>query len=281
MLDQTALVKTAHKLEPLPASVSRLAQLLVKDDWSIRDAEEIISFDQTLTARLLCLANSAASGSRREIATIQDALVRMGTGVVLSMATGSSISRMTKTGLPEYGLEDGALWRHSIAAALAAEAAVGVCETEVPPESITAALLHDIGKLVLLQFLEPDLLRDLREARAHGATSSAAAEMEILGVHHGELGGLIAQHWGLPNRLTNAITHHHAPEDGNDLVCDVVYVANQVAKQVDPGYVVTPEDMTVDPEPQERLKLSSSGLDAMCERVSSRLEAAIAQYEVS
>ena len=148
MLDQTVLVKAAHKLEPLPASVSRLAQLMVKDDWSIRDAEETISFDQTLTARLLRLANSAASGSRREISTIQDALVRMGTGVVLSMATGSSISRMTKTGLPEYGLEEGALWRHSIAAALAAEAAVGVCETEVPPESFTAALLHDIGKLV-------------------------------------------------------------------------------------------------------------------------------------
>ena len=186
---------------------------------------------------------------------------------------------MTKTGLPEYGLEEGALWRHSLAAALAAEAAVRVCETEVPPESFTAALLHDIGKLVLVQFLEPDLLRDLQEARAHGVTSSAAAEMEILGAHHGELGGLIAQHWGLPDRLTNAITYHHAPEDGNEVVCDVVYIANQVAKRVDPGYVATPEDMTVDPRPQERLKLSSSGLDSMCERVSGRLEAAIAQYE--
>ena len=71
MLDRTALVKTAHKLEPLPASVSRLAQLVVQD------AEEIISFDQTLTARLLRLANSAAIGSRAEIATINAALVRM------------------------------------------------------------------------------------------------------------------------------------------------------------------------------------------------------------
>ena len=68
MLDQTALVKAAHTLEPLPASVSRLAQLLVQDDWSIQDAEAIIALDQTLTARLLRLANSAASGSRAEIA---------------------------------------------------------------------------------------------------------------------------------------------------------------------------------------------------------------------
>ena len=281
MLDQTALVKAAHTLEPLPASVSRLAQLLVQDDWSIQDAEEIIALDQTLTARLLRLANSAASGSRAEIATIKDALVRMGTGVVLSMATGSSIRGMTKRGLPEYGLAEGVLWRHSIAVALASEAAVGACKTSVPPESFTAALLHDIGKLVLVQFLEPDLLRSLGEARAHGAISRATAEREILGVDHGELGGLIAEHWGLPGRLANAIRCHHRPDEGNDVVCDVVYLANQVAKRIDAGYTATPEDMSVDPALQERLRLSDSGLDRMCARVRGRLDEAIAQYEVS
>ena len=45
MIDQMALVKSAYKLEPLPASVSRLAQLVSRDDWSITDAEEIIAFD--------------------------------------------------------------------------------------------------------------------------------------------------------------------------------------------------------------------------------------------
>ncbi|MDP7340457.1 MAG: HDOD domain-containing protein, partial [Vicinamibacterales bacterium] len=121
MLDQSALVLVARALDPLPASVSRLATPVTRDNWSMKEAEEIISLDQALTVRLLRLANSAAAGSRTQIVTIEDALVRMGIGVVLSMATGSSVQRLTKTGLPEYGLSEGDLWRHSVAAALAAE----------------------------------------------------------------------------------------------------------------------------------------------------------------
>ena len=216
-----------------------------------------------------------------QISTIKDALLRMGAGTVLSMATGSSVRRLTRKGLPEYGLAEGALWRHSVATALASEAAIGPCHTTVPPEAFTAALLHDIGKLVLVQFLDPEQLGYLGEARAQGAASSAAPEMEILGVHNGELGGLIAQHWGLPDRLSNAITHHHAPGEGGDVICDVVYVANKVAKRVDHGDEVTPDELMIDPEPLERLKLSASALDGMCTRVGDRLEQVIAQYEAA
>ena len=158
MLDQSALVRAAYALDPLPASVSRLATLVARENWTVKEAEEVIALDQALTVKLLRLANSAAGASRIEIATVGDALVRMGVGVVLSMATGSSVQRLIRVGLPEYGLSEGDLWRHSVAAALASEAAARVCQTVVPPESFTAALLHDIGKLVLVQFLDPELL---------------------------------------------------------------------------------------------------------------------------
>ena len=82
-------------------------------------------------------------------------------------------------------------------------------------------------------------------------------------------------------RLTNAIRYHHAPDEERDVVCDVVYVANQVAKRIDDGYMATPEEMSVDPAAQERLKLSPNGLDAMCAQVSDRLDEAIAQYEIT
>ena len=164
MLDQSELVRAAYALDPLPASVSRLATLVARENWSVKEAEDVIALDQALTVKILRLANSAAGGSRLKIATVGDALVRLGVGVVLSMATGSSVQRLIRVGLPEYGLSEGDLWRHSVAAALASEAAASVCQTPVPPESFTAALLHDIGKLVLVQFLDPDLLRYLGEA---------------------------------------------------------------------------------------------------------------------
>ena len=281
MLDQSALVRAAHALDPLPASVSRLATLVARENWTLKEAEDIIALDQALTARLLRLANSAAGASRLEISTVGDALVRMGVGVVLSMATGSSVRRLARVGLPEYGLSEGDLWRHSVAAALAAEAAARACQTTVPPESFTAALLHDIGKLVLVQFIEPDLLRYLGEAWARGDMTSVQAEIEILGFHHGELGGLIAQHWQLPERIVTAITHHHTPDEGRDVVCDVVCMANVVAKRVGAGYVGQAHELEVPPDTSERLGLSSKALETACVQVQDRLEGVLAQYEAA
>ena len=53
--------------------------------------------------------------------------------------------------------------------------------------------LHDIGKLVLVRFLDPALLQHLGEASAQGDMPVAQAELETLGFHHGELGGVLAQ----------------------------------------------------------------------------------------
>lgn len=281
MIDQAALVKAAQALDPLPASVSRLAELVTRKNWSMTQAEEVISLDQALTVRLLRLANSAAGGSRNQIATIEEALVRMGIGVVLSMATGSSVQRLTRTGLPEYGLSEGELWRHSVASALAAEAAAGVCQTAVPPESFTAALLHDIGKLAFVQFLDAERLRFVGEARARCDMEVAEAEVEILGFHHGELGGLIAQHWQLPSRIATAIIYHHTPTEGGDVVCDVVCLANVVAKRIEAGYAAQPQELEVPRDTLERLRVSRKGVDKMCVRVQDRLGGVLAQYQAA
>ena len=101
MLDQSELVRAAYALDPLPASVSRLATLVARENWSVKEAEDVIALDQALTVKILRLANSAAGGSRLKIATVGDALVRLGVGVVLSMATGSSVQRLIRVGLPE------------------------------------------------------------------------------------------------------------------------------------------------------------------------------------
>ncbi len=281
MIDQSDLVRAANSLDPLPASVTRLATLVSRQAWSLKEAEEIISLDQALAARLLRLANSPAGGSHGAVVTIEDALMRMGIGVVLSMATGSSVQRLTRSGLPEYGLSEGDLWRHSVASALAAETAPRVCQTQVPPESFAAALLHDVGKLIFVRFLEPDVLRYVGEARSRCDMEIAQAEMEILGFHHGELGGLVAQHWELPTRIVNAIIHHHTPEDGRDVVCDVVCLANVIAKRVGAGFVAQPQELEVPRDTLERLELSRRGVEKMCIRVQERLESVLAQYKAA
>jgi HD-like signal output (HDOD) protein len=278
VIDLQALTRSANTLEALPASVTRLASIASKDSWNVKEVEEVVALDQALSFRLLRMANSAASASLMPIVTIRDAVVRLGIGSLLSLATASSVSKRLNTAIPEFGLNEGDLWRHSVASALAAESEPAFCDVELPPETYAAALLHDIGKLVLARQLDPATLRVLALAREQGHLSSLKAESEILTVHHGELGGLIAQHWNLPDRLVVGIIHHHTPDDAHDLVADAVHVANQVAKHVGAGHFVVEEDRLVNPSSVERLKMTPTGFDGLVKQVAKRLEQVLSQY---
>jgi HD-like signal output (HDOD) protein len=280
VIDLQVLTRSANNLDPLPASVTRLASIAAKDSWNVKEVEEVVSLDQALSFRLLRMANSAASASLMPIATVRDAVVRMGLGSLLSLATATSVQKRLNTAIPEYGMSEGELWRHSVAAALAAESAPAFCDAELPPEAYASALLHDIGKLVLARFLEPEVLRVLALAREQGHLTSLRAESELLGVHHGELGGLIAQHWKLPDRLVAGIIYHHTPDDANDLVADVVHVANIAAKHVGAGHWAVEEDRQLHAPSLQRLKLDDQGFAGLCKQVEKRLERVMAQYTV-
>jgi len=286
MIDLDALTKKAHDLDPLPPSLRRLAALIGDDDWSFRDVVNIISLDQALTVKLLRLANSAAF-ARGHVSTVKDAVLRLGAGAVLSLCMGTTVGPQMNVKLPEYGLGEGQLWRHSVAAALAAQFASAYCKVSIPPESFTVALLHDLGKLVLGRFLNKEVLDVMTEARADGL-SQLETEVQVLQVHHGEVGALVAQHWGLPQVIWQGISYHHNPEELHHVVCDVVHLSDWIAHQVS----LDDEDEEPDtnaPHPQpwfeleagvkERLALEMDRIDGLRKTVASRVNKVLAQYE--
>jgi HD-like signal output (HDOD) protein len=278
VVDIQALIRSTQQIEPLPSSVTRLAALTSGEHLDLREIERVVGLDQALTLRLLQAANSAASASAMRIGAIREAVTRVGVRRLVSLAAAAGVQKRMGRAVPEYGLSQGALWRHSIAAALAAECAQAFCETPLPPETHVAALLHDVGKLAMAQFLDADVLRLLGAAREQGGLSSLRAESELLLVHHGELGGLIAQHWNLPPRLVTGIIHHHTPDAAGDIIADAVHVANLVAKRAGTGYSATEQDHQVNPASLSRLGLTATTFDALCAQVSSRLEPMLAMY---
>jgi putative nucleotidyltransferase with HDIG domain len=204
--------------------------------------------------------------------------MRVGVGPVLSFVAATTLRPLLIRAIPAYGLSEGDLWRHSVAAALACEVIAQKAQVEVPPDSFTASLLHDIGKLTLSRFLDADHQRRLAAAREQGGESSLRVEIEILGVHHGELGGLIASHWKLPQRVVMGITYHHSPAAGNDVICDVVHVANVLAKRAGAGHVVTPSDLDAEPDALERLGLTAGRLSELEDTVRDRLALAVERF---
>lgn len=278
MIDLEPLTRSAQHIEALPASVTRLTALTRGDTWSLLEVEEIVRLDQALTMRLLRAANSAASASAVPISTVRDAIVRLGVRSLLSLAMAVGVQKRLAQALPEYGLSEGELWRHSVAAALATESIQSYCRAAVPPETYTAALLHDVGKLVMARFLSPDVLRVLARARQQGGLSSLKAECELLQVHHGELGGLIAQQWQLPDRLVTGIIHHHTPGLAHDVIADAVHVANVAAKIAGTGHSANGGDCEIEPEALERLGMRPERVPDLAADVAGRLEKVLAVY---
>ena len=137
IVEASSLVDAATKLAPLPSSVSRLIELAGRADVDIAEIVEVISYDPALTVKLLHAANSAASAAVREISTVADAVMRMGTSTVIAFATGSAISPRMKDAI--FDMPPGELWKHSITAALAIEGVKRVSSRAIPPATSTVA----------------------------------------------------------------------------------------------------------------------------------------------
>jgi len=229
MIDVEKLIAAAQSLEPLPASAVRLAKVVNDPESSVDDVADIVAYDQALAMTVLRMANSVASGSWTRITDVREAVMRLGGARVLSAAIGAHARPLMSRALRSFGLDENELWRHSVRSALAVELMPKVWRRAVPPPTFAAALLHDVGKLVMDRFLAPEDLAMIRRAREEGHVDARTAEQEILDVNHAEVGGLVAQSWSLPEEIVRGIIFHHQPELVADPVTDRVYIANIIA----------------------------------------------------
>ncbi len=265
LIDFESLIKKADELPPLPGSTVKLISLLSGSDGKVEEITNVIKFDPALTLKLLRLANSAFSASKTTITSVHEAVSRLGTRRILSLALASHSRPMMESRVSAYGYHEGELWRHSVISMMVAENAQNFCQVSLPPAGSTAALLHDIGKLVMACFLDRQILALIRESQAEMNLTPYDAETQILGMNHAELGGLIARHWELPDTIVTGITYHHNPDQGFDLICDVVYLANVGAKNVSAKMEENPERQNISPQSAERLGFSLGDMDRLCD----------------
>ena len=282
MIELPALMEDAERLAPLPQSSNRLASLLVGEEWDIKQVCEVVRLDEALTGRLLSVANSARSGARSEIATVDGAVMRLGTGTVLGLALGAAVRREYQCALPAYGLDEGGLWRHSVASALAIEEASRFCERTLPPEAFATALLHDIGKLVLSRHLTDDMVEALHRAQGEAAFD-AITEREVLAIEHAELGAVIVRNWRLPESIATGVEFHErpfeAPSDEGRVLATLVGLADAAAVRAGAPCGGPEPDPEFTPLHAGALGISAKGFAELCTAVEARLEDVLACYE--
>ena len=130
---------------------------------------------------------------------------------------------------------------------MAAEGLVRELELESGDDIFTAALLHDVGKMVLGQFIDDDYAA--LEAAAGSTVSFEIAEKEVLGTDHAEVGARILEQWSLPEALVHAVRWHHNPEKSEEVhpSTDIVHVANMLCLML--GIGVGREGLQYQPSP--------------------------------
>jgi putative nucleotidyltransferase with HDIG domain len=128
--------------------------------------------------------------------------------------------------VPGYDLSQGELWRHSVAVSVAAELVVKALKIPGADEVFTAALLHDVGKLVLGGFVQDDIQEI--EAMVAKGIAFEVAEFIVLGTDHANIGARILEKWSFPAELVNAVGMHHDPDacENHCTFSDIVHVAN-------------------------------------------------------
>jgi putative nucleotidyltransferase with HDIG domain len=257
------IVRGITDLAPLPATAHRLMALLRGDDESLASIAALLESDQGLVASLLRRANSArymASPAR----TALEAVMRVGTMSVLDLVIQDHL-RSLITAAPTYGLDENDLWQHGAAAQFAVRALRNERPLlQIPPIADTAALLHDIGKLIISRYLKVDAREVTAYARAHEVTWSEA-EHALIGFDHTIIGAAVAEHWHFPADVALAIRHHHDSDTIHESrLLDAVVLANLVAKMVGAGLGEEGLNFGVSASVHERLSLDFTAFAKIC-----------------
>jgi putative nucleotidyltransferase with HDIG domain len=257
------IVRGITDLAPMPATAHRLMALLRGDDESVTNIAALLESDQGLVATLLRRANSAryaASPAR----TALEAVMRVGTVSVLDIVIQEHL-RSLITAAPTYGLDENDLWLHGAAAQLAARALRNERPLlKIPSTADTAALLHDIGKLIISRYLKVDAREITAYAREHQVTWSEA-ERCLIGFDHTIIGAAVAEHWAFPADVAMAIRRHHDAETQHDSrLLDAVMLANLVAKMVGAGLGAEGLNFGVSATIHERLQLDFDAFAKIC-----------------
>jgi HD-like signal output (HDOD) protein len=199
-------------LPAFPAVGARLLTTLGRHDLHMDELAEIVLQDPAIAGQVLRAANSAALSGRVRIDTVTEAIPRLGVlhlRRLAMMVCAQSVFPLDGSAFPHQ-----VFWAHSLAVAHAAEIVLARM-ARVPADTVAealfiAGLMHDIGLLALASFYPEEYRKIARDAEARGVSHDRA---EAAGLHgsHGEIGGVLARHWLLPEPMTAAIRWHHHP----------------------------------------------------------------------
>ncbi len=274
IIDQLINIRRLPTLNPVVVMVEKA---LGTEEPDVQYLSRVISDDPSLTSMLLKVANSALYGARREITTVQDAVVRLGLAEVRKLVVDISVVNYVAD-MPDSLLDPVDYWVHSIGVAICMEEIQQMTRVmeQNGSQSHVVGLLHDIGRLI-----SSTHLREAYESLPDNPDELGwdwniiEIERDRLGIDHAQVGAAVLDRWGLPKKIIDCVRYHHEPD-----VCPgdqrkqtyLLALADSICRQLHmgnsgEGYLPeVPEDLW------KKLGLDSEILEEVTERVNAQLQ---------
>jgi putative nucleotidyltransferase with HDIG domain len=231
------ILRSIQHVPAFPMTIQKVMELLRDENYSVQEVSNVIKFDQAITANILRMCNSAYFGVRSRIGTLNEAIVYLGKENVIRAVQTSGVSRFFKKSAGGYVPRASDLWSHSVSVALLSQILFKRIYQQEQPVLYTAALLHDVGKVILGEYVHKSFDKIMDLVGREGC-SFLEAEEKLFGINHAIIGGKIAEQWNFPEEISTAIRFHHRPdllEDHKAIFPWLIYLADQIGSMMGVG----------------------------------------------
>jgi len=214
MIDIETIQKDLSGLPPFRRTVLKARQIINDSSASAEELTNVLKYDVGITANILRCCNSSYYGLRQRVTSLKQAIVLLGHRELRRLLTLSGSMQYFNGSQPGYESNYGELWNHSITTASLAEV-IGENVGEADADLFVTGLMHDVGKLILSQYVE-DEYEQISELVSSKGLPFHLAENEILGTNHAVVGGKLLSQWNFPDQIVHATANHHEVEPDED-----------------------------------------------------------------
>ena len=224
--------KNIDTLPTIPKLYQEISKIIEDDKSSINDVASVIEKDIGVTAKIIQLVNSSFFGHPNHIENLTYAISYIGLETLKSIILCSSMfESFSKNDIHDFDIEG--IYQHSTFVSTLARAMMKQISSDTKKHDIAsmAGMLHDLGKLILIQN-RPDEYRLILKRYEEENVSIATIEKEILGTTHSKVGFYLVNKWGLSEEISFAILYHHKPKSEiseNAIFSAVVHVADYLS----------------------------------------------------
>lgn len=226
------IIEKAENLSYMPTIVLRLMEMTSDPDVAVHEIVAVVKKDQGMVARVFKVANSSFYGRLKKAENLTDSIITLGLRGLKSLVIAQAVKHVLLTA----GMDDHSQWEHAVKVSIAATVLAKEFRCEIIEDAIVSGLVHDIGKAFIGSvYTDIPLLIHQKVAQEH--TTYEEAERAILDFDHSEIGAMVTERWGFPEKIVDVIRCHHSANDSKKLpvesqkMVDIIKLANILSKQ--------------------------------------------------